>query len=256
MIHFVTWKWRQKINPDSYTANYVNAMVHMLAAKMADPYRVICVTDRPEGVICKTYPIWDDWSALSNISGQHLPSCYRRLKIFDRATQQSLGIKEGDPIVSIDIDAVLVREITPLFRRKERFVGWHVPGSRHPIVYNGSMFMFTAGDLDFMWHEFNGIKSQSPMKTLVAGYMGSDQGWISYRLIKESYAAGWTAEKDGVLSFTRNVQRNRMQMHNKIDPMKGRIVFFAGRRKPWHLDVLQEHPWINNYVSVPKELVA
>lgn len=255
MIHFVTWKWRQKLNPKAYTSNYVNAMVHMLAEKQADPYRIICITDNSNDIVCETYPLWEDWGHINNVSGQHLPSCYRRLKIFDRATQASLGIKEGDRIVSIDLDAVLVNEVTQLFRRTERFVGWRVPGSRHPAVFNGSLFMFTAGDLDFLWHEFDGTKSNSPTKTLLAGYMGSDQGWLSYRLIKEKFAGGWT-ERDGVLSFVRNVEQARMHKYVKLDPLKARIVFFAGRRKPWHADVLKQCPWIYDCVEPRKELVA
>lgn len=256
MINFVLWKWRQRHNPNAYTANYVNAMVHMLSERHAGPHRIICVTDDPRGVVCETFPLWDDCTHLNNASGQHLPSCYRRLKLFDRATQQSLGIKDGDRITSIDLDAVLVQDVTHLFNRNDRFVAWRVPGSRHTWVYNGSMFMFTAGDLDHIWHDFDPRQQHSPVKSLLAGYMGSDQGWLSYKLIKESFAGGWDAERDGVISFMRNVERARMHKHKKMDPLNAKIVFFAGRRKPWHTDVLKEHPWINSCVATQKELVA
>lgn len=256
MINFVLWKWRQKLTPNAYTANYVNAMVHMLSLRHSEPHRILCVTDDPRGIVCETFPLWDDCAHLRNASGQHLPSCYRRLKLFDRQTQQLLRIKEGDKIVSIDLDAILVRDVTPLFKRDERFVAWRVPGTRHEWVYNGSMFMFAAGDLDYVWHDFDPRQNHSPVKSLLAGYMGSDQGWLSYKLIKEPFAGGWTAEHDGVFSFVRNVEKGRMNRHKKMNPLNARIVFFAGRRKPWHADVLKEHPWINDCVAVRKELVA
>lgn len=256
MIHFVLWKWRQRLNRDAYTANYVNAMVHMLSMRHTAPHRILCVTDDPRGVACETFPLWNDCSGLHNASGQHLPSCYRRLKIFDRATQRELNIPEGDRIVSIDLDAIIVNDITHLFNRSDRFVGWKVPGTRHEWVFNGSMFMFTAGDLDFVWHEFVPQQQRSPVKSLLAGFMGSDQGWLSYKLIKEPFAGGWNAERDGVISFMRNVERNRLPKHPKISPINAKIVFFAGRRKPWHADVLSEQPWIHDCVAPRKELVA
>jgi hypothetical protein len=51
----------------------------------AVPVRVVCVTDDPSGITeCDTHPLWDDCSKLRNASGAHLPSCYRRLKLYDR----------------------------------------------------------------------------------------------------------------------------------------------------------------------------
>jgi len=239
MITFVLWKWRGRNPTLTYTAEYVNAMVGMLNRYCSLEKRIICVTDQPAGIVCRTFPLWSDLGGIHNISGQHLPSCYRRLKIFDRKTQEDLEICEGERVVSIDLDAVLTNPVDSLFVRTERFVGWHVPGTRHETVYNGSMFMFTAGDLGFLWREFT---SKSPTQSLIAGYMGSDQAYLSHRLIGKEYAGGWTSTRDGVLSFTRDVTRR------KVKPTRGKIVFFAGRRKPWHPDVLREHPWINDCV--------
>lgn len=239
-ITFVCWKWRGRNPTVVYKAEYVNAMTSMLERRCSLPKRVVCVTDDVGGVKCETHPLWGDYEHIKNVSGQHLPSCYRRLKIFDPATQRAMGIKEGTRVVSIDLDAVLTNAIDSLFLRPERFVGWHVPGTRHETVYNGSMFMFTAGDLEHVWREFNPVKS--PAASLVAGYMGSDQGYLSHKLVKEPWASGWTAGRDGVLSFVRDVGKK------KVRPMTGRIVFFAGRRKPWHDDVLKEHPWIHDCV--------
>ena len=241
MITFVLWKWKGRNPTAVYRPEYVNAMAGMLHRYCSLDKRIVCVTDDASGVTgCATHQLWDDLSGLRNASGQHLPSCYRRLKIFDPGTLRGMGVREGDRVVSIDLDAVLTNAIDSLFLRPERYMGWHVPGTRHETVYNGSMFMFTAGDLEHVWRDFNPLRS--PTQALVAGYMGSDQGYLSHKLVREPWASGWTAGRDGVLSFVRDVGRKR------VKPMSGRVVFFAGRRKPWHLDVLKEHPWIHDCV--------
>jgi len=243
MITFVLWKWNQPTFRETYTAAHVHAMLDMLKRCCKVPYQVICITDNPTGLRCWTHPIWNDYSTVRNISGGHLPSCYRRLKIFDGATTDAMGIERGAKIVSLDLDAVIVSPtFGALFDRPERFVGWHVPGHRHLKVYNGSMFMFRAGDLEFLWRDFNYKKS--PDKAIQAGFMGSDQGWLSHQLINQPYVGGWTAQKHGVRSYLRDVRVPRM-----FSPDVTAIVFFAGRRKPWHLDVQRESKWISRYVN-------
>jgi hypothetical protein len=60
----------------------------------------------------------------------------------------------------------------PLLMRDQMFVGWAVPGTRHNKVFNGSMWMFTAGDeLQWMWDTFK--PDQSPQRALQAGFYGS-----------------------------------------------------------------------------------
>lgn len=248
---FVLWKWHSQGYRTPYTAAHVNTMVGMMLREGVPLENIVCVTDDPKGVACRTSPLWTDLAQLKNVSGRHLPSCYRRLKLFDPATQSDLGIKVGTRIVSIDIDAVLLQKFLSLFDRQETFMGWAVPGSKHNVVYNGSMWMFTAGELGYVWSQFD--PDRSPAKAFAAGYMGSDQGYLSHSLVNRPGHGGWTAMKDGVLSYSRDVRALR------VLPRHGRVVFFAGVRKPWDTMVRHVSPWIVRYTDtaqIVKETVA
>lgn len=243
--NFVLWKWDQPNFRTVYRAENVNSMVWQLM-RMGVPFdRIVCITDNPDGVQCRTFPLWTDYSALKNISGPHLPSCYRRLRIFDPKTLEDIGFKAGERVVSVDIDAVLIQKFVELFKRDEDFVGWYVPGHRHRVVLNGSMFMFSAGQMSWLWETFD--PRTSPMKACAAGYMGSDQGYLSHRLLGKQDTGftigGWTSIEHGVLSFVRDVKMTRRL------PRTTRCVFFAGKRKPWDPAVIKENSWIERYIQ-------
>jgi hypothetical protein len=242
---FVTWKWKQDDFRSRYIADHVNVMASMLHRFVEAPHRVICVTDDPDNVKVETFPLWDDHSKLRNVSGHHLPSCYRRLKLFDEKTQQDLGIAKGGRIVSIDLDTVVLDKMKPLLMRDQMFVGWAVPGTRHNKVFNGSMWMFTAGDeLQWMWDTFK--PDQSPQRALQAGFYGSDQGYISHQLVYSQLCGNWTAQ-DGVLSYARDIRGPR------ILPKHARVVMFHGKRKPWDANVKKESKWIERYWKVEND---
>lgn len=245
---FILWKWKAPEYRTSYEAKHVNHAVRMLRREGVPIEKILCVTDDPEGVQCRTHPLWTDHSTMKNVSGKHLPSCYRRLKLFDPATQEAMGLEAGKRVVSLDIDLVILKDFLKLFDRKERYVGWQVPGSRHRAVFNGSMWMFTTGDLAWVWTDFRPEKS--PATAFAAGYMGSDQGYLSHQLITRDYSGGWTSARDGVLSYARDVRALRVLSKH------GRVVFFAGAKKPWDLPVRQASPWISRYVEMEPPSVA
>jgi hypothetical protein len=188
-------------------------------------YRILCITDDAQGVTeCETYPLWNDGSDLLNASGEHLPSCYRRLRLYDRATQMDMGISKGDRIVSMDLDALITGELKALLQTEGRFVGWQLKGAHHPKVFNGSFQMFDAGDLQEIWSEFDPM--MSPYRAQRALFMGSDQAWLSMNLVGKpgSVGIGWPM----IASYPQNV---RLQATHARDT---RIIFFHGRTKPWH----------------------
>lgn len=240
MLHFVLWKWNQTGFRSRYTSHHVNVMSRMIARNCPDPHRVICVTDDPVGIVpaVKTYPLWNDHSGLVNASGAHLPSCYRRLKLFDPETQAALEIEKGHRAMSIDLDTVILDDMGPLIRRPHPFVGWYVPGARHDRVFNGSMWMFTAGEFDWMWKGFH--PERSPKAAIAAGFFGSDQGYISHQLAHVKDLGHWT-ESCGVLSYGRDVRARRAL------PRHARVVFFHGKIKPWDTRAKMESRWIDQY---------
>ena len=239
---FVLWKWEHHTFRTIYKPDHVNQISLQLMKHGVPQENIVCITDDPTGVKeCKTFPLWGDLGGVPNVSGPHLPSCYRRLKLFDRATQEQLGFSAGDMIVSFDLDAVILQKFLGLFEdQTAEFTGWFVPGTRHPTVLNGSMWMIKAGTNDWVWKQFDPHKS--PGMAARAGYMGSDQGYLSHCLIGRDFVTGWTAQKDGVLSYMRDVRRPRLL------PRHARIVFFPGRNKPWDPHVLKESSWIKRYI--------
>lgn len=245
MLHIVLWKWAQPAFRERYTSEHVNKMAEMLAANLKDglAYRIICVTDKPDDInpTVETFPIWDDHSERPNASGRHLPSCYRRLKLFDPATQSALKISPGDRICSFDLDAIITGDMTPIFHNIDvsgcRFAGWRVKGTYHPHVYNGSFWTFRAGDLTELWTAFEyGV---SNVKALRAGYFGSDQAWLSFNLAGKPGSYG-VAYPD-FASYPREVRKLG------VFDRKTRVVWFHGSKKPWHRDVQQKTPWISRY---------
>lgn len=241
--HIVLWKWKQQKDSISgrYTHEHVNVMEAMLRRSLIQikNFRIVCVTDDPSQISTGVdfHPLWKDLDDTPNICGKHLPSCYRRLKLFDPKTQKDMGIDRGDRITSIDLDAVIINPIDHMLARQERFVGWGVRGSHHPTVFNGSMWSFTAGDHEEVWADFD--PERSPMIANKAGYLGSDQAWLSYKLVKAAGSSSWTYPN--ICSYPRDVYRR------PIVPKGAQVIMFHGRKKPWHAEVQERSPWVKNY---------
>lgn len=186
---------------------------------------------------CDTFPLWDDCAKLRNASGPHLPSCYRRLKLFDRQTQREMDIPLADRIVGLDLDTLVTGSLKDIFTRAGVFVGWKLAGLVHPEVYNGSFQMFTAGALTDVWDDFD--PNRSPMIVNAAGWRGSDQAWLSYKLIG----------RDGCKDIPYPTIASYPLHVRKLGTFsaKTRLVFFHGRKKPWMPEARDEAPWISRY---------
>lgn len=238
-VHIVLWKWDQENCARSYTAEHVNVMAAMLHRNIsALRYRIICITDNPHGITeCETYPLWRDHADIPNATKPMLPSCYRRLKLYDRETQRALDIDEGDRICGLDIDAVICKDIAGILRTQGRFVGWELAGPLHSTVFNGSLQMFTAGDLQEIWSSFD--PEVSPEQALVAGWLGSDQAWLSMNLIGKEGSVGLLWPE--VASYPVNV------IQGGVHSAKTKLMFFNGMHKPWDDVTRKASPFIDRY---------
>lgn len=220
-----------------YRAEHVNAMVAMINANLTLPHRVICVTDDPVGVACECYPLWDDHKMLTNATKSYLPSCYRRLKLYDTQTQRELGIRHNERVVGLDIDTLVTGSLNDVFTTRGTFIGWKLPAQRHGYVFNGSLQMFNSdGSLQFIWDEFKG--NESRIAAANAGFHGSDQAWLSYNLIKRDGSVG--LESPQVVSYP---------LQSKLQGLKpGNVLhFFHGLYKPWDPEITREAQWVRKY---------
>src|SRR3954467_801917 len=128
MLQIVLWKWEQPGANRAYLPEHVNVMCSMLRRNLVNtPHRIVCVTDSEAGITeCETAHLWRDTDDLPNATGRHLPSCYRRLKLYERATQRDIGIDKGDRIMGIDLDSLITGDLREVVQTEGLFVGWHL----------------------------------------------------------------------------------------------------------------------------------
>lgn len=216
----------------------------MVARHYPDPHRFICVTDDPRGLDAgvEVVPLWNDHAKVPNPSFRGGPSCYRRLKVFDK----DMGAVLGERFVCLDLDMLITGDLRPLLNRTEDFIAWKNPNPMWP--YNGSMFMITAGSRPQVWESFDPKKS--PALSNAAGCRGSDQGWMSYVLGRDE--ATW-GPADGVYSYQDEIlMRRRVNGRLVINgsgplPRAAKVVAFHGRYDPWEKETQRMSPWVSEH---------
>lgn len=235
MISIVCFKWRAPPGyRSSFRGEHVDTLRRMVARHYPDPHRFICVTDDPRGIHepgVEIFQLWDSFGTVRNPSGAKNPSCYRRLRLFAR----NAGSWLGERFVCLDLDAVIVGDMRPIWNRPDDFVIWKSATPGNP--YNGSMFLNRSGTRAQLWEDFD--PQSSPERTKAAGFYGSDQAWIGYRLGRNEPT--WS-QADGVYSF-------RVDFKYRPDPIpaNARIIFFHGRGDPWSPEVYDRVSWVREF---------
>ena len=239
MLSIVTWKWpSHKKYRSSFTSTHVNVMRRMVLEHYPHPHKFLCVTNDPKGLApdIGVIPDTEDFAPLTNPTDKlkkphDRPACYRRLRAF----QPDIGKLFGPRFIMLDLDMVLVGDVSPIFNRVEDMVMYCEPGYQQ---YNGSMLLLTAGARPKVWRYFAQSPSDGRAKAVAAGYAGSDQAWISYCLWPREPT--WTPA-DGVYSYLKN------NIHlDGVLPPDARIVNFHGRVDPWS-PISQSLDWVRRY---------
>jgi hypothetical protein len=200
----------------------------MLKNNMGIPYRFICITDRTADISeCETYPIWE-FPQVQQVKPQN---CYVRLKLFD----PEIGNIFGERILNIDLDCVILKDLSPLISNHDFRA---VRGVGAPL--NGSMYMLKTGTNRHVWDSWDEKTSPDIIyKTKHNGrrISGSDQAWMSIQL---PGAATWGPE-DGVFQYSNTTSQDRIN---------AKVVFFAGKVKPWDNVCKSQDPVLYNaYMS-------
>lgn len=212
MLHVVTWLWGNKWHP-----HYVERLSRGLRRNLKQDFRLILVTDQPgtwpvDVVVC---PIAEVDKPLLSVLG-----CLVRMRVFDKWWQQSLGIEPGDRIVNIDVDAVITGELDQLFDRDDEFTIMQGFNSTNPCPYNGSLWMFRAGERHDVFDDFsleNYRKLGVPFHAIP-----DDQGWLHYKF---PTGAAYTPEV-GCYCF----KKRTWPTPDLSLPKGARIVAFPGRK--------------------------
>lgn len=231
MITVVTWLWSEGFR--DYCAAQVNVLARMVLRNIEVPSRFVCVADSGEGLEphvewFPTPPAAIEVGRLRNPEGARFPSCYRRLWMFSR---EAAAI--GDRMLLIDLDLVATSELSHLFDYRQSFVGWRPMANwGDQRRYGGGIYLLKAGARAAVWEQFKGAESIAEARA--AGFRGSDQAWLSYKLGPDEVT--WP-QAAGIYSI-RDLRNGRLPV-----PADACIVQFNGPQKPWNSPL----PWVADH---------
>jgi hypothetical protein len=227
MRSIVCWLW----NGRGYRPEHVNVVHRMFRRHLAGDFRFICITDETEGFEAgiEVMPTPPEAAALAHLrtpEGGVFPSCYRRLWMFSEAARCL-----GDRVLLVDIDLLVVGNAEPLFAPTADFVGWKPTASwgHNNNRIGGGLYLMTPGTQTHVWEDFKGQESIAEARA--AGYRGSDQAWISYKL--------WGCPlfpKDAGIYSIRDLRRAMKP------PADAVLIQHNGSTKPWASRV----PWVRD----------
>jgi hypothetical protein len=236
MLSVVTWQWGTLFGVD-----YVNKLASMLRRHLHTPYLLHLITDveyvdddtLDYGVI--QHPMFTDHAEMRAASR----SCFRRLRMFDRDFGELLGPR----ILHLDLDCVIVDDITPLVDRPDPIVlvKQSEIAARQRVVHNPSMLLMDAGVLHEMWERFHADPTATWQAAKNQGWSCSDMSIINDYLYKNRAtvkASTWD-EVDGVQSYWRK--------DGKLLKKGARIVLFYGKDNPGDAAAQAQSPWIKEH---------
>jgi hypothetical protein len=244
VLAVTVWKWRptQPSGPRFFTSEHVNVLRKAVAKRLPVPHKFVCITDDAEGLDRRIEAVpmpaqtfdslvnphqWKYDEARSWGAKKYFPSCYRRLWLFSEEARAL-----GDRVLALDVDVIVTGSLAPLVERDETFVGWCDEKNERPRVAGGVYLLKTGAHAD-VWNDFD--PETSPQIALQAGYSGSDQAWMSYKLCP--HVATW-GRADGLTKIT----------WLEGEPSKDtRLVFTAGHSPPWDSSVQRRYPWIRRF---------
>jgi hypothetical protein len=232
MLKVVCWKWFQPNYRSIFNADHVHILESMIKRNLDIEHEFVCITDDPTDLRCQTFPLWNE--PIVSLPEKR-PNCYRRLKLFSEDARDWFG---GDQILSIDLDVVIVDNITDLVQNmlNRDFSIWGDTAKN--THYNGSFWSLRLGSRPFVWSKFNPKKS--PIDVNRAGIVGSDQGWLSYYLGGNENKI---TDQDGVLSYRIHILEKGL----KSPPDHSKFIFFHGNHDPQSKQTLLESPWIKEF---------
>lgn len=212
-----SWLWGTKWKPV-----YADRLFAAVKRNLQQDYRSVLVTDQPfnggADIVC---PIEDADRAYLN-----QPGCLVRIRMFDAAWQQRLGMKVGDRVACIDVETVITGPLDPLFQDRDAELrimqGFN---STNPCPFNGSLWMFPAGERHDVWDDFS-LDAHAKFGVPVHS-IADDQGWLHFKFPN---AAAYTPE-DGVYAF-----RKITWPGSKGLPDGARVIAFPGRDPNDHAD--------------------
>jgi len=228
-LRIVTWFWDNPNAKNTAFFEWTPDHVHKLAAgfkrHLHIPHEFCVVTDRASELDAskvRIIPMWDDLRDWGR--------CFTRLKAFSKEMKDIIGPR----FVSVDLDMLLVDDVTPIFDRPEPFVGYR--DSKNPRCYSGALWMKDAEAENQVWDTIRLVRA---LDLGEADYVGSDQCWQTTAIGEDKHPR-WSWE-DGVYDFWNIEGLPRL-------PENARIICFNGMRRDMSMKKFQDaYPWIEEH---------
>jgi len=224
MLFICTWLWGVKWSPV-----YAERLFAGLHRNLNQQFRTVLLTDQIRSSRA------DFVTGIADNQFLRAPGCLARIALFDRQWQRDIGAGKGDRIVNIDVDAVITGQLDPLFDRDAEFTIMQGYNQTNPCPFNGSLWMFRAGERHDVWEDFSlhaFERYNVPIHSIP-----DDQGWLHHKFPKaDAYATA-----DGVYAFKKiGWKKGRRKL-----PLDARLVAFPGRDPAKYLecDWIKQH-WL------------
>ena len=237
-----------------YTPKEVNITYNMLKRNIDFDFDFFVITDFDESRDIEfneninIIPMWNDL--------REFGSCHHRLKLFDKSMKEVLGV---DRIFQIDLDVVIVDNVTDIFSNKEdvKFYGLRENVKKFGgtfIPFNGSLWQTKVGKFPEVFTDFDFNRLQNVKK--LKKYVGSDQARFA-EFFDNNTTPTWT-KKDGVYDFLsdmmmlqnnwRSCTGGRFNPNFKVPlPKDAKIICFPGARFPQEENTQIMANWIHKY---------
>jgi hypothetical protein len=232
MLVISTWFWGDKYEPRD-----IEKLQAGLVRNLQQPFRFIVITDRvlEAGLYehddygeMETYEIYQQDKYLLDEKG-----CLVRLRMFDPAWQDYIGLNRDDKLVCVDLDVVVTGPLDGVFEREEPFLILQGANTANPCPFNGSLMMLRPGHFSKVWREF----SLEKLHRTKYYEFPDDQGWLHHMLPQ---AAGWrVGGPSGVYAFQKNGWPKGTDL-----PKDAKLVVFPGWRSP---DKFADVPWVQKH---------
>lgn len=227
-------KWGTKYGPE-----YVNRLYDMIQKNTNKPFRLVCFTDKREGIIPQV-ELYD----LPEFKAAHL----QKMGAYQKKTLCRAGLepfKSGERFLYLDLDIVIMNNLDAIFDYKPEadFIICYNWTRGQGRIGNSSVTLMRSGPLDYIINDL-----ENDFLTYQAKFRTASQEYMSSKVI-EKYGELNFWPDDWCKSFQYHCMPNRLLrpfIMAKRPPKETKILLFHGRVNP--PDAIQgiwpgEFPW-------------